>query len=435
VSEADGAAAARIPRGEWRPSVTLLAGVLTVAVAAYASLGIVAPWRYVLSIDSDFLHYFRAARAVAEGTSPYSVPGFDYPPLLAIVVLPLVPLGPEAARWAWLAAGHACLLGAAALLWRRLGGDRAALVAVALAWGAGGTIAENLALGQVNPLLLLLVVVSLGQGRVGRALALGGATALKLWPGILLVGDWMAGRPRDALRAAAVASGLVLVPLLAIAALLPPPSTPPHAGYWMGTPALYNFSVPATLLRVLDPPRAGAPLPRNWVVGNDPGLLALSGPRRAASVGVGAAGLTGSLILLAWAVRRRGGPALDPILVTGALLGLVLAWAPLCWYHYRLLHFVGAAALCSSALRRRRWPLLAATMLALAVATWPALALDRLYVAAFGWTAAAPAALWGLTVVVPLADLALALLCVRTALEGTGTGAQRPFAAAGWAAS
>jgi len=209
-----------------------------------------------------------------------------------------------------------------------------------------------------------------------------------------------------------VAAGLDVGPVLAVATLLPPPATPPHARYWMGTPALYNFSVPAVVLRILDPPSAGQPLPHAWVVGNDPGQLVLSAAHRAVSVAVALAGLGIGLAVLFGLVRRRGRTHTDPLLLTGALVALALAWAPVCWYHYRLLNFLGAAAICSVAMRRRRWGLFAVALTALVVVTWVAPVIDHVYIATHGWTAASPVALWCLTSVAPLADLVLGSLCL-----------------------
>ena len=400
--------------GEWQPSTPLLTAAICLGLVSYVALGVVVVSPYVTRLDSDFLNYFKAAKALTDGRSPFSAPGFDYPPALALVVVPLVPLGMQAARWVWFVLSHACLLGAAALLWRRLGGDRVALLAVALVWGLGGTIAENLALGQVNPLLLLLVVVSLGTGSspVGRSLAIGGASALKLWPGILITRDAILGSPRRSLQALLVTLGFVLIPLLTIAAVWPSPSTPPHATYWMGTPALKNFSFPATALRVLDPPRSGRPLPAAWIKGNDPAWLVLRPGNQVVSIGVATVGLAVGLAAVVAVVRRRGADRIDPLRLTGALLALVLAWAPLCWYHYRLLHFVGAAAVCAAAFRTRRWALAGLALSCLVVATWAAFAIDRLYLVPHGWTAASPVALWLLTSVVPVSDLALGWTCL-----------------------
>jgi hypothetical protein len=418
-------------RREWQPSRALVGVVLVLAATSYVYLGWIAVWPYVARPESDFVNYFQAARAIVEGRSPFSVPGFDYPPLLAIVVLPLVPLGLEGARWAWFCLGHACLLAAAGLMWRKLGADRAALLAVALVWGVGGTIAENLALGQLNPLLLVLVVLSVGSVRGGAvpSSAIGVATALKLWPGVLLVRDAITGSLRRSLQAALITLGLVVVPMLGVATLLPPPSSPPHAGYWMGTPALNNLSFPGTVLRILDAPKSGAALPQAWIRGNDPAWLVLSVQQRVVSVGVAVIGLALGLILVFVSLRRRGAAQPDPALLTGALVALALAWAPLCWYHYRLLHFVGAAAICSGGLRRRRWSIVGATFLALVVATWTALAMDRLYIGVFGWTAAVPTALWLLTSIVPFADLTLAVLCVHASFATMHNERRSPAAA------
>jgi hypothetical protein len=57
----------------------------------------------------------------------------------------------DGARVAWFLVSHACLLGAAACLWRPLGADLAALAILGALGSLGGTIQENLALGQRRP--------------------------------------------------------------------------------------------------------------------------------------------------------------------------------------------------------------------------------------------------------------------------------------------
>jgi hypothetical protein len=165
-------------------------------------------------------------------------------------------------------------------------------------------------------------------------------------------------------------------------------------------------------LRFLDPPTPASALPPSWVVGNDPGQLVLPTAHRVVSVAVALAGLGIGLVALLGLVRKRGATRTDPLLLTGALVALALACAPICWYHYRLLHFVGAATICSVAMRRRRWGVAGAALTVLVVATWTAPVIDRGYVAAYGWTAAAPGTLWLLASIVPLADLVLGSLCL-----------------------
>ncbi|HSS79530.1 MAG TPA: glycosyltransferase family 87 protein, partial [Thermoanaerobaculia bacterium] len=140
--------------------------------------------------DADFRHYYAAAASLLAGRSPYELKGFDYPPLTPLIVLPVAWLPFPEARVVWLIANWLCLAAAGFLLVRILGNDRKALLMVAALWALSGTVAENMVLGQVNPILLFLVVLAwwgVKRDRFGVvAGAIGLATALKLWPGVLL---------------------------------------------------------------------------------------------------------------------------------------------------------------------------------------------------------------------------------------------------------
>src|SRR4029077_1757905 len=126
-----------------------------------------------------------------------------------------------------------CLVAAGFLMVRILGSDRSALLTVAACWALCGTMAENLVLGQGIPSLLFLVVlawwdVSRGRGVVAAG-AIGLATALKLWPGVLLIAlaalHWR--RAAAGLVAAMVFVALSWLPILA----LPLPHSPARADY------------------------------------------------------------------------------------------------------------------------------------------------------------------------------------------------------------
>ncbi len=109
------------------------------------------PARFLDSTGGDFRHYYDAATEWLSGGSPFSVPGFDYPPLLAYLVGPFALLPLETPRLAWFLLSLLCLILAAWGVWRWLGADWAALVAVGGVWSLAGTVRENLVLGQVNP--------------------------------------------------------------------------------------------------------------------------------------------------------------------------------------------------------------------------------------------------------------------------------------------
>lgn len=395
---------------------TALALVPLAAFYLYRNLWVA--WRELAVRPGDFGHYFAATRSLAAGGTPYTVAGFDYPPLPAFLLLPLAGLEELAARQVWLCVGQVCLLAAAGLLWRLLGGGRGTLLVVAAVWCLAGTVAENLVLGQVSPLLLLLLVLCLWGLDRGRpawsGAAVGAAAALKLWPAVLFGVHALAGQ-RRALAGGGVALLLLLVLPWGLVFTLPAPHLPQAAGYWMGTPALLSFSLPAVALRLADPPAGRGALPRNWLRGNDPRALELPPGRQALAVGVAALTLAlGGLTLgRRWRGRRKEAPAAERqnlLLAATALVALALAASPIAWYHYQLLQLPGVALLASR--WRRRAGALAGLALLAAGLTWTH-ALVGLYVGRFGWTAARPTLLWLLTSLVPALTLTLFALQLR----------------------
>jgi hypothetical protein len=209
------------------PGAWLAAGL---ALGVYLYRNGVAVWPYLFTTGGDFTNYHRAAAAVLQGESPFTLAGFDYPPLVALLMLPLAGLPLDAARVAWFFASHLCLLGAAVLLFRPLGRDRAALLALAALWALSGTVQENLALGQIQPLLLLLLAFAFREdaSHPGRsAAALGLAAGLKVWPGLLLFADLEPRRLRALLLGLGVAALAVALPLLTLLTCCAPPIFPP----------------------------------------------------------------------------------------------------------------------------------------------------------------------------------------------------------------
>ncbi|HSS52958.1 MAG TPA: glycosyltransferase family 87 protein [Thermoanaerobaculia bacterium] len=362
--------------------------------------------------DADFRNYYDAAVRLLAGLSPYDVKGFDYPPLTALIALPVAWLPYPQARVVWLVANWLCLAAAGVLMVRILGSDRKAVLAVAACWALCGTVAENLVLGQVNPILLLLVVLawwgaSRGRGGVA-AVAIGLATALKLWPGVLLIAlaalHWR--RAAAGLVAALAFVALSWLPFLA----LPPPHSPARADYWIGTPALLNFSLPAVALRLADPPAPGQILPSSWRNGNDP--LAFKLPARQGALSAGLAGLLlalGGAVLL-WAERGASGE--EGLAAMAAAVSLALLASPISWYHYQLLQLPGLALLARRWARSRPARLPGLAMLAAGL-TWTHAAGIGRYVDRFGWTDSAPAWLWLASSLVPALALVHFALQVR----------------------
>ncbi len=211
--------------------LALQIALLVLGLGFYVQRNMVRAGRLVDDTRSDFSNYWDAARAMLEGASPYVVHNFDYPALVALVTLPVAAADYPTARLVWFCFSHLCLLVAALLLWWRLGRDLLAAVVVTVVWAGAGTVAENLVLGQVNPLLLLLLTLALVAPARAGAVALAVATALKLWPGILLLREAIVGRWRGFFSGSALATLLVAGPLVGIALLLPPPHLPASSVY------------------------------------------------------------------------------------------------------------------------------------------------------------------------------------------------------------
>jgi hypothetical protein len=351
-----------------------------VAVAVYLYRTVVVVWPYLFRAPGDFAFYMRSASAILQGGTPFTH-GFDYPPLLPVLLAPLALLPPAAARVVWYLLSQGCLLGAAVVLARPLGGDLPALAAVAAVWAAGGTLAENLVLGQVNPLLLLLLALAWywDAERPGwAAAAIGLAAGLKLWPGLLLAA--YLGRSHRSHRRAlgvglATALAAVVIPWLVLAVATAPPHLPPSGEYWMGTPAPLNLSLPAAALRGTYPPRKMGedPIPDDWLAGNDPAAPPLAPWRRRLSVWVALLALAAGLFALGLRAEgssrdpRAGGLApRDRLFVLAALTALATFASPISWYHYQLFALPSVALLASDALRRRALLPLAGAALLLA---------------------------------------------------------------------
>lgn len=389
-----------------------------VGVFLYRSLWL--PLSVLDRYGADFRNYYDAAVRLLAGLSPYEVKGFDYPPLTALIVLPVAWLPYPEARVVWLLANWLCLAAAGFLLVRILGSGRAATLAVAALWALCGTVAENLVLGQVNPILLFLLVLAwwgVSRDRDGvAAAAIGFATALKLWPGVLLIAlatrHWR--RAAAGLLAALIFLGISWLPFL----VLPPPHSPARADYWVGTPAFLNFSLPAVALRLADPPAPGQAFPLSWRNGNDP--LAFKLPARLAVLSAGLAGLllaVGAAVLL-WAARGAGRSGEGQLPALAAAVSLALLASPICWYHYQLLQLPGLALLAhcwaGRLASRAGWLARLAGLAGLSAGlTWTQVAGVGRYVDRYGWTAANPPWLWAATSLVPLLAIVHFALQVR----------------------
>jgi hypothetical protein len=294
------------------------------------------------------------------------------------------------------------------------------MLSVAAVWALAGTAAENLAVGQLNPLLLFLALLALRLWRRandrGAAVVLGVATALKVWPAVYLALPALERRWRRAaigLAGAGVTFAILWAPLLAF----PPPHAPQGPPFWLGSPAPLNFSLPAVALRIADPPRGRGPLPSNWMQGNLLEGLELDARHGALAVALSLAVLSGGFALLFG--RARVVPRQD-LALFGAVTALTLAAAPIAWYHYYLMVFPALAFLAHRRASRRAWAALVRLAAIGAGLTWSHGLLFGNYVARHGWTSSEPAWLWLALSTAPVLAVVLFVLLLREIASAAG---------------
>jgi hypothetical protein len=365
--------------------------------------------------QSDFsVFYYPAARAVLAGRSPYFVVGLAYPPLLPFILLPLALFPAAWARLVWFALSHAFAAAAGVRMWQVLGRSWCAALAVTGAWATSGALFEDLREGQVNTLLLLLVVFALwpaaGKPRRGPA-ALGVAIAVKLWPAVMLFADAIRRRWRTIMRACAVALVLVVLPWLFVAVVLSGPPAPQRTDFWAGSPGALNGSLPGVALRLLDPPRRGAALPTPWVAAHNVETFRATRLQTAVSLGVAVVFFVLGAAALARGTRLANEPSSEQ-LASAAFIALALVSAPVVWPHYHVLQLPGVAMLGERFMRRGAWARLVLLGAASLVSTWAMALILGPYLTHFGLTVAHPLLVWTLTSMTPAGALAILVLLV-----------------------
>jgi hypothetical protein len=355
----------------------------------------------------DFTHYYRVARSVLAAQSPYRDPEHIYPPTLAFLLTPVALTGYMTARWIWFWCSQAFLLLAALLAWRALGRDLVAACSVACVWALAGAAAENFVLGQLGPLLVLVLVLVYWRAAATQGAAVAVGFSLKLLPGVLSIVPLLRRDWRAVAVLMAVTIALILVPAAVIAQWHSGPAFPGHADYWMGSPAVLNWSLPAIALRVADPPVSPVRVPPNWELGNLTRRLHLPRDQQLLSVGIGAGVLLAGLAALVLVCRAKLSAAQVPW-ASAALISLSVAASPVSWSHYQVLQYPGLALLLCHAARRRKWLLGACTVVLGALLYWiPAEILFDYHARYAGWSAASPATLYIGTSVTPVAALLL----------------------------
>lgn len=207
-----------------RAIATTLVWAAVIAVAA--ALCVVRTRAAVTAGQPDFDGFFLpAAKAVAAGGSPYSVDGYYYPPLLAILLAPASHATWVLGAWTVLRVVCACVAAFVAVLaftprknWLLRGLFTGfAIVTLLYSWPA----TLELWAGQPNMLVLLSLTctaLAVAHGKsVITGLALGMAAVVKGWPGLFVI--WLfrcrvADRAKTWLGvvlAAALAVGMALV--------------------------------------------------------------------------------------------------------------------------------------------------------------------------------------------------------------------------------
>lgn len=310
--------------------------VVTAAVAASAGD----------TLGYDFLAYHGAARRVIEGRPVYDLGyqqagGFGlflYPPTFLPLILPFGLLDPAAATWTWMAAMIVALLAGIRLLPVPVTVRWAVLLLAALDW----PVAYTIKLGQVTPLLFLLVVLGWRglqrseeggsaaaagdrDGRRPSGLDLLGASAavgaaIKIQPGLLLAWALATRRWR------AVVAGVVVLLALAVVATIPV-----GLGAW--------FDYVALIRQITDPVTTEHNVTPGWVARGLGLSLAAAG---LVQVAVTVAAVGALLVSI-----RRCTPVAS-FLIAVAVSQLV---SPVLWDHYAMLLLLPVAWL----LAQRQW--------------------------------------------------------------------------------
>ncbi len=368
---------------------------------------------------SDFNAYYNAARQVLAGHSPFANRPYIYPPLLAFFLTPVARLPYVTVRWIWFLFSQACLLTAAWLTWKALGRDWIAACTVAFVWALGGAAEESLGLGQPGPELMLLAAIAITQPVAKRgwraAMAVATGLAIKMFPGVLAVWFILRRQWRTLTVFASATVVLVLLPWSVVLCCLDGPRTPGDRDTWSGTPSALSWGLPSVVLRAMDPPVSGGPLPPDWET--DIPYLRLPASHRWSAMGVAAITLLAGIGVLATALRRippESRSAFDPFAMA-ALVSLSLAASPVCWTHYQVLQYPGVALLLCQAARSRQLGLFAATLtLGALLYPLPVAVLTDYYMKYGKWTVSLPT-FYFWTSIAPCASLGLFGLFVREA--------------------
>ncbi|WP_242454307.1 glycosyltransferase 87 family protein [Bailinhaonella thermotolerans] len=148
---------------------------------------------------------------------------FTYPPIAALLAVPLALMSWPVAQWVWIALIYLTLAVTVAYSFRRLLPRAGAWAPVACGALVAATaylmpIRDQTRFGQVDVILVALCLADCAarNPRWPRGLLIGIATAVKLTPGVFLIYLWISGRRRAAVVAAATTAALTLLPFAII---------------------------------------------------------------------------------------------------------------------------------------------------------------------------------------------------------------------------
>ena len=204
----------------------LVVGLLWVIVLAGATFLAYQRYKDATVFPADFGIFFHAGQAVASGRSPYSVSGFVYPPLLAIVLAPFSHVGVLEVFRGWLVVSLASVgLAIGCILW--VGMRRRPRWLTPLLFGFFAVTAFHfwplvieLPDGQSDTLILgvlSLAYVAMNRGRsVISAVLVALAALVKGWPVLIGVAFLQSRLPRRLQSLVAFAAVLLFAPILAV---------------------------------------------------------------------------------------------------------------------------------------------------------------------------------------------------------------------------
>jgi Glycosyltransferase family 87 len=278
--------------------------------------------------ETDFTAFLEAARALRAGQDPYlGAAPYLYPPLLAVLLVPLTLVPVQVAAWGWAVGSAAAFATAALLVSREFTGSTRVLV-LALLFAPFAATQWNL---QANAFVLLCIVLARAaldeKRQIGGGVALGLSIAVKPLALVAVVALLLLGRWRAALFAAgtALSSFLLVLPFLGSAGAA---TSAGHVKRILGSSWVEtyggNISLNGTLDRLFS---AGA------------------GASRHRSVAAVIIGWSLALIVAsAWHARRQG-KSLLPSAAIDMTLAATLLSASSSWLHHSAVLFPAVAAL------------------------------------------------------------------------------------------